>query len=191
MGQEVAVSKQKRAIYFLSLAVTLMGCGSQKRQEGLTELQRIQSAMHDIDIVVAAGTNEVEFSRRLTDSLVKIGDLQQSEKKALNGFAKSEQPAVAQVYRHLLQASEAYKQSKDFFGDTHQQDLDPFDRGNTFVQERYDELQHAFPNLEPIPVAIDYGHKEYWKGDMLQALWKVAFEEDVKAKELVDQLSHK
>ena len=182
----------RACLKILPAVLLLAGCGAKKHQGNVAELQRVQSAVHEMDIVVAAGTNQVEFSRRLTDSLLKIGDLQQGRDQAVSGFSKDEQSAVAEVYQHLSQALEAYKDSKDFFGDTHKEDLDPLEGGNLFDGSIYEDLRNQFPNLEEIPPAIEHGGtKEYWKGDMLQALWKIADEEDKKAKQLVDQLIHK
>jgi len=176
----------------LPAILLLAGCGSKKHHESVAELQRVQSAVHEMDIVVAAGTNQMEFSRRLTDTLLKIGDLQQGRDQTLSSFSKSEQSTVAEVYQHLSQALEAYKDSKDFFGDTHKEDLDPLEGRNLFEEPVYEGLQNQFPSLGQIPPALEHsGNKEYWKGDMLQALWKVAGEEDTKAKQLIDQLNQK
>jgi hypothetical protein len=176
----------------LPVLLLFAGCGSEKHQLGVAELQRVQASIHEMDIVVAAGTSQIEFSRRLTDSLLKVGDLQQDRDKTLNSFSKSEQSTVMDIYQHLSQALEAYKESKDFFGDTHKEDLDPLQGHNLFQEPAYEALQNQFPSLEQIPPALEYsGNKEYWKGDMLQALWKVAGQEDITAKQLIDQLNHK
>ena len=176
----------------LPAILLLAGCGSKKHEESVAELQRVQSAVHEMDIVVTAGTNRMEFSRRLTDSLLKIGDLQRGRDKAVSSFSKDEQSTVAEVYQHLSQALEAYKDSKSFFGDTHKEDLDPLEGDNLFEEPIHEALQNQFPSLEQIPPALEHsGNKEYWKGDMLQALWKVAGEEDTMAKQLINQLNHK
>jgi len=92
----------------------LISCGTQKRNEGLAELQRVQSTVHEMSVVVTVGANQPEFSRRLTDVLLKIGDIQQSEQQCAAKFPKNEHQAVEDTYRHLVRALDAYNQSKDF-----------------------------------------------------------------------------
>jgi hypothetical protein len=187
---------RKSTLVLVSIML-LCGCGSQKRKEGIAELQKLQSAVHDLEIVVSAGTSQIEFSRRLTDSLLKIGDLPQSQNQILDNFSRNEQPTVVEFYDHLSQAVEAYKDSKEFFGDTHKEQLDPFDGDNIFDEKKSEFLQKKFPSLGALPIAVDYsnvpggelGGKKYWKGDMLQALWRVASDEDSKAKSLMDRLA--
>jgi hypothetical protein len=148
-----------------------------------------------MSVVVTVGANQTEFSRRLTDVLLKIGDIQQSEQQFTAKFPKNERQTVEDTYRHLLRALDAYNQSKDFFGDVHKEQLDPFDGDYMFGQKRYDALQGTFPGLQKLEVAINYsedlGGTEYWKGDMLQALWKYAGNEEQRAKGLMSQLVQK
>jgi len=47
--------------------------------------------------MVGVGANQAEFTRRLTDVLLKIGDLQESGKLASSKFPKGDQQAVADV----------------------------------------------------------------------------------------------
>lgn len=186
-----------RAIATVILISAVTGCGSAKRGDGTAELQRVLTSVHDLNIVVTTGTNQIDFSRRLTDALLKIGDMQQSESKVMGDFPKSDQAIVSEIYQHFGQAVEAYKQSQGFFGDMHKERLDPFDGDDLFGERKYEALYKQFPNLDEVPLAIDYsnvaggeyGGKEYWKGDMLQALWKEAAQEEAAAKQLIDQLN--
>ncbi len=91
-----------------------------------------------MNIVVSAGVTKQEYSQRLADALVKVGELEQSAKQMIPKFPKSNQAIVGQTYAHLLQSLEAYKVAKDFFGDTHKQDLDPFQSDNMLHEERYE-----------------------------------------------------
>jgi hypothetical protein len=180
---------------FLALAFCLIACGSQKRRDGpadLAELQRVQSAVHEMSIVVTVGANQAEFSRRLTDVLLKIGDIQQSEQQVSAKFPSNERQTVEQTYRHFIHALDAYSQSKDFFGDVHKEQLDPFDGDYLFGQKRYDALREAFPGLQGLDAAVNYsedlGGTKYWRGDMLHALWMYAGNEEQQAKTLIGQL---
>jgi len=179
----------------IALTFCLTACGSQKRKERLAELQRVQSAVHEMSVVVTVGANQAEFSRRLTDVLLKIGDIQQSELQVTTRFPKNERQNVEDTYRHLVRALDAYDQSKDFFGDVHKEQLDPFDGDYMFGRKRYDALQASYPGLQELEVAVNYpeelGGTKYWKGDMLQALWKYAGNEEQQAKRLVEQLGQK
>lgn len=171
----------------------LSGCGFNRRQQGVAELRRVGSAVGDMRIVVSAGVNQQEFSRRLTDSSIKIGDLQQSMNRAFALFPEKDKPTVAEAYQHMAKAMDAYTKSKEFFGDTHTEDLDPFRDHNMFGGSRYESLRREFPNLEELKEglrqSISGEEVFYWRGDMLEALWKVAAEEDERAKALIDQLA--
>jgi hypothetical protein len=177
----------------IALVILLAGCGTAKRKEGIAELQRIHTAANEIKIVVTAGVNQQEFSRRLTDTLLKIGDLQQIQSQMLTKFPENDRERVSEAFRHLDQALQAYKRAKEFFGDDHEDGPDRYAEHNTFGQREYDSLKQQFPNLAMPKPAITYTHEErprsdYWRGDMLQALWKAAADESESAKRLIDRL---
>jgi hypothetical protein len=180
-------------VYFVPLILCLVGCGAQKRREGAAEIQRVQAAVHEMSVVVGVGANQAEFTRRLTDVLLKIGDLQESGKLASSRFPKGDQQPVAEAYQHLSLALASYNESKDFFGDRHKEQLDPWDGDFTFGQTRYDALEAHFPGIQKLYVELSAGDIQgnYWKGHMLQALWKYAGDEDQRAKTLIDQLNQK
>src|SRR5260370_9707766 len=182
-------------IGLLALTFSLIACGTEKRNEGLAELQRVQSAVHEMSVVVTVGANQPEFSRRLTDVLLKVGDIQQSEQQCTAKFRKNERQNVEDIYLHLVHAIDAYNQSKDFFGDVHKEQLDPFDGDYLFGQKRYDALQESFPGLQKLEVAVNYpedlGGTKYWKGDMLQALWKYAGNKEQETRGLIGRLHQK
>ena len=175
------------------LFLCLGGCGAQKRREGVAEIQRVEAAVHEMSVVVGVGANQAEFTRRLTDVLLKIGDLQESAKLAASKFPTGDQQAVAQVYEHLKLALASYNESKDFFGDRHKEQLDPWDGDFTFGQTRYDALEAQFPGIQKSYMELSVGDIQgtFWKGHMLQALWKYAGNEDQRAKALIDQLNQK
>ena len=57
-------------------------------------------------------------------------------------------------------------------------------------EQAYESLHNRFPNLDQFKEAIDYQGlhgmgKCYWRGDMLQALWRIAGEEEAKAGTLI------
>jgi hypothetical protein len=183
----------KEFVYVVPLILCLDGCGAQKRKEGVAEIQKVQAAVHEMSVVVGVGANQAEFTRRLTDVLLKIGDLQESGKLAASKFPKVDQQAVSEVYQHLSLALASYNESKDFFGDRHKEELDPWDGDFTFGQKKYDALEARFPGIQQSYMELSVGdiQRSYWKGNMLQALWKYAGDEDQKAKTLIDQLVQK
>jgi uncharacterized OsmC-like protein len=70
----------------LLLVIGLGGCTSSKkiaRAEGLATLQHMRSAVQDMDIVVSAGATKDEYSKRLTDALLKFGDRDVGCKQAI------------------------------------------------------------------------------------------------------------
>jgi hypothetical protein len=79
-------------------------------------MNQIEKAFGDLQIALDAGVSKEEFSRRLNDTLVKIGDLAESRKLAEAGFPK-DIDRVGQAYGHFERAAKAYKLSKQFFGD--------------------------------------------------------------------------
>ena len=179
--------------YVVPLILCLGGCGAQKRKEGVAEIQRVQAAEHEMSVVVGVGANQAEFTRRLTDVLLKVGDLQESRKLAASKFPKGDQQAVEEAYQHLSLALLSYNESKDFFGDSHKGQLDPWDGDFTFEQTKYDTLETQFPGIQKLYVELGAGDIQgyFWKGHMLQALWKYAGDEDQRAKTLIDQLNQK
>jgi hypothetical protein len=124
----------RSVICLFALTLSLISCGTQKRNDGLAELQRVQSTVHEMSVVVTVGANQPEFSRRLTDVLLKTGDIQQSEQQCAAKFPKNERQAVEDAYRHLVCALDVHNQSKDFFGDVHKEQLDAFDGDYMFGQ---------------------------------------------------------
>lgn len=186
------------AVLALFVAFSLSACGAsqsqQRRKEGVAELRKIQTAVHGISILVSAGISQQEYSRRLGDVLLEIGDLDQSIKQTLPKIPQEEQLNVKAAYAHLSKSIEAYQAAKDFFGDTHKTDLDPFEGGhNLFDEQTYRNLRSRFPRLGDTELAVDYKGvaglgKLYWKGEMLQALWLVAAEEEAAAKTLIEAM---
>src|SRR5712692_9013824 len=155
--------------WFPLIAVTLAGCGSSQKAASVAEMKRVQAAFGDLQIALDAGVSKQEFSQRLNDTLIKIGNLQNSEKLAENGLPKDK---VAQVYIHFHRAAEAYKMSKEFFGDDLTASWEP------------DEVRAKFPEL-----AESLGsHKILSRSAILQGLWKFAGERTRAASNLIDQL---
>ncbi len=67
----------KLKVAFLTALITVIivaGCGSAKRREGIEELERVQDAVHGLRILVSAGVTKTEYSQRLEDVLLKVGD---------------------------------------------------------------------------------------------------------------------
>jgi hypothetical protein len=164
------------------IAFLLPGCGgSQKRKEGTDELKRIQISIHDLHISVAAGLTKQECSQRFGDVLLKVGDLDSSAKMTLPKFRKNDQAIVRDVYAHFVQSIEAYKNARDYFGKSFK-GSECEEGCSFFPQSEYDALKTQFPSLMDLPAPGQFG---YYRPEMLQALWKVAGEEDTAATGLI------
>jgi len=174
---------------FILIVLLLPGCGgSQKRKEGIAELGRIQSSIHGLNILVAAGLTKQEYSQRLEDVLLKVGDLDSSAKLTLPKFRTKDQAIVKDAYAHLFQSLEAYEKARDFFGKSFEgSDCD--EGCSFFPQAEYDAVKAQFSTLADLqPTSrsgLDLG---YYRPEMLQALWKVAGQEDSNADGLIKKL---
>lgn len=166
-------------------AFLLPGCGrSQKQKEGIDELKRIQVSIHGLHILVAAGLTKQEYSQRFEDILLKLGDLDSSAKVTLPKFRENDQAIVKDVYAHFVQSIEAYKNARDYFGKSFKGS--ECDEGCSFFpQAEYDAVKTQFPTLEDLPAPGQFG---YYRPEMLQALWKLAGEEDTAAAGLIQKL---
>ncbi len=183
------------------LVLFLISCSdSQRRKEGVAELQRVQSVIHKMDIVVSVGVTKQEYSQRLADALIKVGDLERSAKQTTPKFPTGDQAIVEQIYAHLVKALEPYKIATEFFGDKHVSE-DIWE--STLYQDEYEPVKNLFTTLD-VPVeeevkafsdgagpAQPYDRRWYNRWDMVRALWRVGAEEDAKAKQLIDQLNQK
>lgn len=186
-------------VVVLALAL-VSACSKKEDPEGLVGLHKKYSAVQDMRVVVSGGVNLFQYSQRLTDSLLKFKNSEDTCKQSAAKFsAPGKQALAAEVCRHLDVAVSAYISAKDFFGDTHETDLDPFTDENMFGESTYEGLQSRFPGLEEVRVAMDYSGSDnptvsrlgkfYWRSDMLQALWRLADRECQTAKSQIDQLS--
>lgn len=156
-------------------------------------LQRMQSAVQNMDVVVSVGATKDEYSTRLTDALLKFGDRAEGCKQTIAKFPEGEQQSTAaEACQHLSQAMDAYVYAKEYIGpkpDAIAPDLLSY----TLTQDEYTKAKEQFPNLEDLPVAEtnESGYKFYPRNAMVQGLWKVAGEEETEAKQLAGQLNQK
>jgi len=168
--------------WLLLITVALAGCGSSRKAASVAEMKRVQAAFGDLQIALDAGVTKQEFGQRVNDTLVKIGNLQNSAKLAENGLPKDK---VAQVYIHFYRAAEAYKLSKDFFGE----------RWDYLLESTTDSTSEAEQNmvkaLFPELAERTESYRLYSRGSTLQDLWKLAGEETQAASRLIDQLDQK
>jgi len=183
---------------FVLAIITATGCGSsQQRNEGIQQMQKLQAAIHGLHLLVSAGVNKQEYSQRFEDVLLIVGDLDQNEAATLPRFPQSEQPTVRFIYADLSQSLAAYKKARDYFGDSFEGYA--CEEGCAFFPENeYDAARQEFPTL----AQLSYGPEITWykdssgnivghayrRSEMLQALWKLAGEEDDKANQLINQL---
>jgi len=176
------------------LATGLLGCTSSKkaaRAEGMAELQRISSAVQDMNIIVSAGVTKDEYSKRLTDVLLKIGDQGGGCQRAIAKLPQGQQQSTAaEVCQRVSKAMDAYTYAKRYIGPA----PDPFDPGDviyTLTQEEYALAKEQFPSLEEPPVSETNqdGYKFYRRSAMVQALWKVAGQESQAAQTDVEKLN--
>jgi hypothetical protein len=172
----------------------LTGCGGeQRRKEGIGELKNSQTPVHGLHILVSAGVTKAEYSQRLEDVLLQEGDLNDSEQRTVPKFGKRDEDTVKEIYSHISTSVEAYKSARNFFGDDF--DAPGCDDGcMTLAQQTYDAEKANFPTLAQLqPVKVyqqldPNAPPEYFRNDMLQALWKVADDEDDSAKTLIEKL---
>ncbi len=178
------------AVAFLFLVATLLfACGGQRR-EGLEELRRIQTALEEVQTAVSIGVTEEGFSKRLTDALLKAGNLGDSIEGTIGKFPRREREAVEQVYIHWSRAVDAYRASRDYFG-RKQVSVDVWK--NTLPVEEFNELRERFPTLREAEVYTNlWGHVEgYYRSDVLQGLWVVASEELSAARAQIQALTER
>jgi hypothetical protein len=170
----------------LLVVFLLPGCGGgQKRKEGIAELERIQTSIHGLQILITAGVTKSEYSQRLGDVLLKVGDLDSSMKATLPKFKKKDQAAVTDVYAHFSQSLQAYIQARDFYPRICDEDND-IGCSDHFRQAVYEGVKTKFPTLPDFPPPTSqFG---YYRSDMLQALWKLAGEESAAASGLIQKL---
>jgi hypothetical protein len=177
----------------LFLLIGFVGCTSSKkiaRNEGMAQLQQMRSAVQDMNIVVSAGVTKDEYSKRLTDALLKFGDSGETCKQAVPKFPAGEQQAAAtEVCQHLSRAMDAYTYEKDYIGPTHDTDF-PDVLSDELTEKEYSKAKERFPGLDELRLAETNpaGYKFYYRREMVQALWKVAGQESVAAKSVIEKL---
>lgn len=191
------MSCNRRIALGVLLVVTLSGCGNSKsRKEGIDELQKIQTAVHGLHILVSAGITKAEYSQRLEDVLLKVGDLEQSATVTAPKFKRKEQEEIKEIYRHFSQSLLGYQTAREYFG---QKFRAPDCEDGCFLlsQQDYDSERVIFPTLttllpSTVPEGLDaHSGPQYFRSDMLQALWKVAGEEGAAGKSGMDKLEQK
>lgn len=180
--------------FSLFLVIGLVGCSFSKnatRVEGMAELQRMSSAVQDLHIVVSAGVTKDEYSKRLTDALLKFGDRDGGCRLAVAKFPDGGQQSTAtEVCQHLSMAMDAYTLAKDYIGPK-PDPIDPDYLLYTLTEKEYADAKQQFPSLEELPVAEtnENGYKFYHRSEMVQGLWKVAVQESEVAKTGMDKLA--
>lgn len=174
--------------------LVVVGCGgAQRRKEGTEELTKIQNAVHGLHILVSAGLTKAEYSQRLEDLLLKVGDLNESRNQTVPKFPQKGQDTVREIYTHLSKSIDAYKTARDYFGDKFNAPGCE-DGCMTLSQQDYDAERATFPTLtqlQPVKAYADLypnSPPSYFRNDMLQALWKIAGDEDTSAKALLDKM---
>jgi hypothetical protein len=194
------IGRRKSHLALLGAVILIAGCGASERKEGIRELETRQAEVHGLHILVSAGVSKQEYSQRLEDVLLQLGDSDQGEHQTLPKFPRDQQDTVKTVYVHLSQSIEAYKLARTYFGDS----FEGYgcEQGCGFFPEnQYDLAKQDFPALAPLNFGPDYTwyrdgagnilNHAYRRSDMLRALWKLAGDEDDEGKQLVDQLSQK
>jgi hypothetical protein len=179
----------------LFLVIGFVGCTSSKKIakiEGMAQLQQMRSAVQDMNIVVSAGVTKDEYSRRLTDALLKFGDARETCKQAIAKFPTGEQQSAAtEACQHLSRVMDAYTYAKDYIGPTHDPDF-PDVLSDELTEKEYSEAKRRFPSLEELPLAETNpaGYKFYYRREMVQALWKVASQASQEAGSVIEKLGH-
>ncbi|HKZ02321.1 MAG TPA: hypothetical protein VJ180_08785, partial [Pyrinomonadaceae bacterium] len=104
------------------------------QQQGISELRRIHDSVDELRVIAEGGISGEEFSRRFTDSLLKVGDLDTSKQRTVARFPEAARASAAVVYTHFQNAFDAYRESKRFFGGP----------GTGAAQSEYSELKQRF-----------------------------------------------
>jgi hypothetical protein len=141
------------------------------RQQGISELRRIHDSMDELRVIAEGGISGEEFSRRFTDSLLKVGDLETSKQRTLTRFPGANRASIAEVYVHFQNAIDAYKESKRFFGGP----------GTGAAESEYSELKQKFPLMPAVQSESDSvmsDHRYYPAPTLLNALWVSAIQEN-------------
>ena len=177
----------------LILGIGLVGssCSRKPNPEAVSQLQEMSSAVQDMSIVVSAGVTKEQYSQRLTDALLKIGNSNDRCKHAIAKFAKPDQQVLAaDVCQRVVEAMDAYTDAKEYFGPAYDP-IDPDFPVYTLKEEDYAEARKRFPTLEDLVVSetSETGYKFYSRSAMLQALWKMAGRNSVDAKNLLEKLT--
>lgn len=156
----------------------------------MARLQQMRSAVQDMNIVVSAGVTKDEYSKRLTDALLKFGDRDGRCKQAVDKFPEGEQQSkAAEVCQHLSNVMDAYVYAKDYIGPTHDPDF-PDVLSDELTEKEYSGAKERFPSLQELPLAETNpaGYKFYYRREMVRALWKVADQESETAKSVIEKL---
>lgn len=176
------------------ISLIVIGCGgSERRKEGLDQLKKLQAATHGLHILVSAGITKQEYSQRLEDALLAVGDLDQATKEIVPKFPKKEQETVSEILKHIGKSIDAHKDAREYFGDKF---TGPGceDGCSLLTQDAYAEEKAKFPALAELkPDTVWHSMypdspPDYYRRDMLKALWGVALAEDDSAQELISQL---
>lgn len=177
----------KCAVALIALAAVSAwpACSRRANPEALAELRKMSSAVQDMNIVVSAGVTGAEYSQRLTDALIKFGNLGETCKRVVPKFTTlDQQTAATEICRHLGKAMGAYTYAKGYTGPGGYDEYE-------FPEKEYENLKEQFPTLPELDIAEtnEAGYKWYHRSDMLQALWKVAGQESQAARELIERLA--
>jgi hypothetical protein len=185
----------------LAAILLLAGCGSsQQRKEGVQQLEKLETDVHSLRILVSAGVTKQEYSQKFEDVLVRLGDLDQTVPQTLQKFPDNDRPIIKAIYGHLAQSMAAYRKARDYFGASFE-GYGCEDGCSYFRESDYNAAKQEFPTLAHLDVGPEFTwyrdgggnvvNHAYRRSDMLQALWTVAGNEDEEAKQLIDQISQK
>src|SRR5712691_8093436 len=156
VGAEMKNKSTARTVLSLVLIAAIqVACGSKKsspqteqasqavqantadlaRRQGLAELHRVHDAIDELRIIAEGAISQDEFSRRFTDSLLKIGDLETGRQRTLTSFSGGNHSSVEGIYGFFQNGLGAYRESKRFFGGA----------GTGLGESDYSALSHRFP----------------------------------------------
>jgi hypothetical protein len=126
--------------------------------------------------------------------LLKAGDIEQSASENIRKFDPKEQRAAQEIYSHLRQSLLAYQHARDYFGDKF--NAPGCEDGCWLLsQQDYETEKTIFPALTELKQEQEFralypdSPPSYYRKDMLQALWKVAGQEEGAAKVAIDSLN--
>ena len=152
--------------FVVIVAFFLAGCS--RTDPTLPELSRMQKEIHGLTMLAETGMTEQEYSQRLGDMLLRVGDWQNIDPRS-----------DVNIVQHIVTAIEAYKEAKNYFG--------PY--LSTIEEKELVELEvfRRFPRLPGLMEPYEPG--TYFRSGVVRGLWTIGAEEEALGAKLIAEKS--